>query len=238
MVKFPSTGAGNDLQLQADIRREAGAPPGPVSFTPGQGYVEVLDGEGTRLFGGSPENGIDLFVHGATRSLPGEIEKKASLTYVDGNVRTLTARDDEQQVVLDAHSDRLTQYGQSITSLGTRMGNAEGDIEAHGTRLTNYGNSITSLGTRMGGAESRIGQNESDISAHGTRLSNYGSSISSLGSRMGNAESSIANRTTYSYVDGNIGTLRDRDDYLYTHLRGVILFLQAKFSDAPGWPGW
>lgn len=144
MPRFPSTSGGNDRRLQAQILREAGGPLGPVTVTPGNGSIDFVDASGNTLFSAAPEG--------------------ARVRY-RGSTRWMTPLLEEQGDTLDAHSGRLTSYGNAITNLGTRVGSAESDIAAHGARLTSYGSAITGLGSRMGSVESKNSSQDSAISS-------------------------------------------------------------------------
>ena len=207
MVRFAPTSGGNDLALLGMIRREAGSPPGPTTYTPGQGYVEVLDAAGTRLFGGDPETGVDLYVHGATRSLPGIIETKASTGYVDGNVATLRARDDEQQIDIDSRATRTYVDG-NITTLVGRDNDLQADINTRATRTYVDGNISTLVG-RANGVDSRLDGHDTAIAARATK-SYVDGNVSTLVGRLNGLDTAVAARATKSYVDGNISTLVSR----------------------------
>ena len=207
MVRFAPTGGGNDLALLGMIRREAGSPPGPTTYTPGQGYVEVLDAAGTKLFGGDPETGVDLFVHGATRSLPGIIETKASTNYVDGNVATLRARDDEQQIDIDSRAKRDYVDG-NIRTLVSRDGELQDDINTRATRTYVDGNISTLVG-RANSADSRLDGHDTAIAARATKTYVDGN-VSTIVGRLNGHDSDIAARATRTYVDGNVSTLSSR----------------------------
>ena len=214
MVRFAPTSGGNDLALLGMIRREAGSPPGPTTYTPGQGYVEVIDSAGTKLFGGDPETGVDLFVHGATRSLPGIIETKASTGYVDGNVATLRARDDEQQIDIDSRAKRDYVDG-NIRTLVNRDGELQADINTRATRTYVDGNISTLVGrangvdSRLDGHDSRLDGHDSAIAARATRTYVDGN-ISTIVGRLNGLDDAVAARATKTYVDGNIATLVSR----------------------------
>ena len=208
MVRFAPTSGGNDLALLGMIRREAGSPPGPTTYTPGQGYVEVLDAAGTRLFGGDPETGVDLYVHGATRSLPGIIETKASTEYVNGNVATLRARDDEQQIDIDSRATRTYVDG-NITTLVQRDNDLQADINTRATRAYVDGNISTLVG-RANGVDSRLDGHDTAIAARATR-SYVDGNISTIVGRLNGLDTAVAARATRTYVDGNITTLTAKD---------------------------
>lgn len=207
MVRFAPTSGGNDLALLGMIRREAGSPPGPTTYTPGQGYVEVLDASGARLFGGDPETGVDLYVHGATRSLPGIIESKASTGYVDGNVATLRARDDEQQIDIDSRAKRDYVDG-NIRTLVNRDGELQADIDTRATRTYVDGNISTLVG-RANSADSRLDGHDTAIAARATK-SYVDGNVSTIVGRLNGLDTAVAARATKSYVDGNVATLSDR----------------------------
>lgn len=207
MVRFAPTNGGNDLALLGMIRREAGSPPGPTTYTPGQGYVEVLDASGTRLFGGDPEGGVELYVHGATRSLPGIIETKASTNYVDGNVSTLRARDDEQQIDIDSRAKRDYVDG-NIRTLVSRDGELQDDINTRATRTYVDGNISTLVG-RANSADSRLDGHDTAIAARATKTYVDGN-VSTIVGRLNGHDSDIAARATRTYVDGNVSTLSSR----------------------------
>ena len=207
MVRFAPTSGGNDLALLGMIRREAGSPPGPTTYTPGQGYVEVLDAAGTRLFGGDPETGVDLYVHGATRSLPGIIETKASTEYVNGNVATLRDRDDEQQIDIDSRAKRDYVDG-NIRTLVNRDGELQADINTRATRTYVDGNVSTLVG-RANSADSRLDGHDTAIAARATK-SYVDGNVSTLVGRLNGLDTAVAARATRTYVDGNIATLVSR----------------------------
>lgn len=194
MVKFAPTGASNDYELQAMIRRESGAPPGPVTIMPGQGFTRVMDGAGNELLSLDPE-GVRAYVHGATRSLPGIIETKASTTYVDGNIRTLVARDGELQA----------------------------DINTRATRTYVDGNISTLVG-RANSADSRLDGHDTAIAARATRTYVDGN-ISTIVGRLNGLDSAVAARATRTYVDGNIATLVQRDSEMRSRINAIIAHL-------------
>ena len=219
MVRFAPTSGGNDLALLGMIRREGGSPPGPTSYTPGQGYFEVLDAAGTKLLGGDPETGVDLFVHGATRSLPGIIETKASTNYVDGNVATLRARDDEQQIDIDSRATRTYVDG-NITTLVGRDNDLQADINTRATRSYVDGNISTLVG-RANSADSRLDGHDTAIAARATRTYVDGN-ISTIVGRLNSLDAAVAARATRTYVDGNITTLSERLDSRVATLTAAI----------------
>lgn len=203
MVRFAPTSAGNDLQLQSEIRRQAGALLGPNSVGPGQGHIRFYDADG------------DTF----------HIEPGGPLVKHKGGMTGLIP-------LLEGHADRLTAYGEAITSLGARTAQNETDIAAHGERLTAYGTAITGLGTR-------VGQAESDIGAQATRLTNYGNAITGLGTRMGAAEGDIntlqATKAAVSYVDSvssRTSTAQARADAAHSNAQTAHDRADAAFARA------
>jgi hypothetical protein len=201
MVRFAPTPGGNDLHLQRQIRRDAGAPLGPVTLRPGQGDISVQDATGTELFGLDPY-GIRAFLHGQVRSLPETIESKATTTYVDGNVTTLRARDDEQQIDIDRRATRTYVDG-NITTLVAKDNALQADINTRATRTYVDGN-IATLVSRANGVDSRLDGHDSAIAARATR----------------------------TYVDGNIATLVGRVDEADNRITKLRAQTRAWMSDA------
>lgn len=231
---FPPTVSENLRYLQQQINRISTAPMGPTSVGPDQGHIRFFDAAG------------DTF----------HIEPGGPLVKHKGGMTGLIP-------LLEGHADRLTAYGEAITSLGARTAQNETDIAAHGERLTSYGTAITGLGTR-------VGQAESDIGAQATRLTNYGNAITGLGTRMGAAEGDIntlqATKAAVSYVDSvssrtstaqaradaayalaanraTVGQLNDMVDAVNARLNALrVWFATAKqqvsnLPDAPSIPG-
>lgn len=225
MPAWASTVAGNTTSQQRQIDKQGTARMGPVSIGPGDGWVRVHDGV-KDLMRQDPEEGIQVFVHGSLRSLPGEIEKKASQTYVDGNVRTLVEKDTAQDGRMDGHDARMDGHD-------SRMDTMQGDINTRAT--SSWVSSVRSdlqgqVDTKA--SSSWVSSINSDLNARidGRASVSWVTSIrDNANSRMDGIDSTVARKAWTTYV--NTKASQESVDNLERKVDAAVSYLRNKFPD-------
>ncbi|MCT1430560.1 hypothetical protein M3G50_07310 [Brachybacterium muris] len=204
MTAFAPTVPGNLQTLQRQIDRIVTARPGPMAWGPGDGHIRFHDGNGGTLFHAS-SGGALVWAHDALRPLGGVIESKASITYVDGNVSTLVARDNELQADINLRATKTYVDG-NVATLVSRANSADSRLDGLDSLVAGKANktyvdgNISTLSGRITTAQNRA---DSAYSRAGSALSD----AATAQARADSAYSLAATKAAQSSVDQAISTI-------------------------------